>query len=62
MKTIVDATPRAKAIATHIFEMNELILLSSYVIALLLYAFVQQYVQIVIKVPPNLNLTLSHGL
>ncbi len=51
MRAIVDATPRAKAIAAHIFEMNELILLSSYLISVVLYVVIQKYVEIVIKVP-----------
>ncbi|NJE05440.1 hypothetical protein E3E36_04640 [Thermococcus sp. M36] len=51
MSTIVNATPRAKAIAAHIFEMNELILLSSYIASLLLYEGIQKYVEIVIKFP-----------
>ncbi|WP_297521153.1 hypothetical protein [Thermococcus sp.] len=55
MRTIVDATPKAKAIAAHIFEMNELILLSSYVVSLLLYAGIQKYVEIVIKFPHALG-------
>ena len=55
MKTIVDATPRAKEIAAHIFEMNELILLSSYVVSLLLYEGIQAYVEIIIKFPHALG-------
>jgi len=51
MRAIVDATPRAKAIAAHIFEMNELILLSSYLVSLLLYEGIQKYVEIIIKFP-----------
>lgn len=51
MRTIVDATPRAKELARHIFEMNELILLSSYVMSLVLYTVIQKYVEIVIKLP-----------
>ncbi|CAD5244638.1 hypothetical protein [Thermococcus camini] len=51
MHAIVDATPRAKAIAAHIFEMNELILLSSYLVSLLLYEGIQKYVEIIIKFP-----------
>lgn len=51
MHAIVDATPRAKAIAAHIFEMNELMLLSSYVVSLVLYETVQKYVEIVVKIP-----------
>ncbi len=51
METIVNATPRAKAIAAHIFEMNELILLSSYIASLLLYEGIQKYVEIIITFP-----------
>lgn len=51
MRAIIDATPRAKAIASHIFEMNELILLSSYLISIVLYVVIQKYVEIVIKFP-----------
>jgi len=51
MQTIVDATPRAKEIASHIFEMNELILLSSYIASLFLYEGIQKYVEIVIRFP-----------
>ncbi|WCN28440.1 hypothetical protein [Thermococcus kodakarensis] len=51
MQTIVNATPRAKELARHIFEMNELILLSSYVLGLVLYEVIQKYVEIVIKAP-----------
>ncbi|WP_297070040.1 hypothetical protein [Thermococcus sp.] len=51
METIVNATPRAKEIAAHIFEMNELMLLSSYVVSLVLYETVQKYVEIVVKIP-----------
>ncbi len=55
MVTIVDATPKARAIAAHIFEMNELILLSSYIASLLLYAGIQKYVDIIIKFPHALG-------
>ncbi|NJE02669.1 hypothetical protein [Thermococcus sp. MV11] len=55
MRTIVDATPRAKAIAAHIFEMNELILLSSYLVSLILYEGIQKYVEIIIKFPHALG-------
>ncbi|ASJ11041.1 hypothetical protein A3L12_06875 [Thermococcus sp. P6] len=51
MRAILDATPRAKAIASHIFEMNELILLSSYIISTILYVVIQKYVEIVLKFP-----------
>ncbi|WP_297534471.1 hypothetical protein [Thermococcus sp.] len=51
MRAIVDATPRAKELARHIFEMNELILLSSYLMSLVLYTVIQKYVEIVIKLP-----------
>jgi len=51
MRAILDATPRAKAIASHIFEMNELILLSSYMISTILYVVIQRYVEIVLKFP-----------
>ncbi|WP_297501353.1 hypothetical protein [Thermococcus sp.] len=51
MKAIVDATPRAKELARHIFEMNELILLSSYLMSLVLYTLIQKYVEIVVKLP-----------
>ena len=51
MKAIVDATPRAKEIAAHIFEMNELIMLSSYLVSMALYVVIQKYVEIVIKLP-----------
>ncbi len=51
MQAIVDATPRAKELARHIFEMNELIILSSYAAALFLYAVVQEYIEVVVKVP-----------
>jgi len=55
MGRIVDATPRAKDIAAHIFEMNELILLSSYIASLLLYEGIQKYVEIIIKFPHALG-------
>ncbi|ASJ09594.1 hypothetical protein A3L11_10270 [Thermococcus siculi] len=55
MSTIVDTTPKAKAIAAHIFEMNELILLSSYIASLLLYEGIQKYVEIIIKFPHALG-------
>ncbi len=55
MRAIVDATPRAKAIAAHIFEMNELILLSSYLVSVVLYVVIQKYVEIVIKFPHALG-------
>ncbi|WP_297464553.1 hypothetical protein [Thermococcus sp.] len=55
MEKIVDATPKAKDIAAHIFEMNELILLSSYVVSLLLYEAIQKYVEIIIKFPHALG-------
>ena len=51
MRAIVDATPRAKELARHIFEMNELILLSSYIMSLILYTIIQKYVEIVVKFP-----------
>ena len=51
MKAIVDATPRAKELARRIFEMNELILLSAYLMSLVLYTVIQKYVEIVIKLP-----------
>jgi len=51
MRAIVDATPRAKELARHIFEMNELILLSSYIMSLILYTVIQKYVEIVVKFP-----------
>ena len=55
MGTIVDATPRAKELARHIFEMNELILLSSYIISIALYEVIQKYVEIIIKFPHALG-------
>ncbi|WP_457753044.1 hypothetical protein [Thermococcus sp.] len=51
MKAVMDYSPRAKELAMHIFEMNELILMSSYVIALALYAVLQKYIEIMIKLP-----------
>ncbi|ASJ02598.1 hypothetical protein A3L09_04650 [Thermococcus profundus] len=51
MGVIVSNSPRAREVARHIFEMNELIILSSYAAALFLYIVVQKYVEIVIKVP-----------
>ena len=51
MRAIMDATPRAKELARHIFEMNELILLSSYVMSLILYTVIQKYIEIVVKFP-----------
>ena len=51
MRAIVDATPRAKELARHIFEMTELILLSSYLMSLVLYTVIQKYIDIVIKIP-----------
>ncbi|MDI3475017.1 MAG: hypothetical protein PWQ79_203 [Thermococcaceae archaeon] len=51
MKTIVDASPRAKELASHIFEMNELIIISSYIISLVLYTVIQKYIEIVIRFP-----------
>ncbi|WP_297469846.1 hypothetical protein [Thermococcus sp.] len=55
MRTIVDAAPRAKELARHIFEMNELILLSSYIMSLVLYTVIQKYVEIVVKFPHPLG-------
>ena len=49
MKAVVDYSPRTKELAAHIFEMNELIIMSSYVIAL--YVVIQKYVEIMIKLP-----------
>lgn len=51
MNVIVSNSPRAREIAKHIFEMNELIILSSYAAALFLYMVVQKYIEVVIKVP-----------
>lgn len=51
MKTIVDASPRGKELASHIFEMNELIIISSYIISLVLYTVIQKYIEIVIRFP-----------
>ncbi|WP_010478529.1 hypothetical protein [Thermococcus zilligii] len=51
MDAVVSNSPRAKEIARHIFEMNELMLLSSYVASLFLYEVIQKYVEIVINVP-----------
>ena len=51
MRAIMDATPRAKELARHIFEMNELILLSSYLMSLILYTVIQKYIEIVVKFP-----------
>ncbi|MBO8175562.1 MAG: hypothetical protein H0Z18_09920 [Thermococcus sp.] len=51
MKAVMDYSPRAKELATYIFEMNELILISSYIIALALYVIIQKYVEIMIKIP-----------
>ena len=51
MKAVVDYSPRAKEIALHIFEMNELILLSSYLVSIALYEVIQKYIEIVIKFP-----------
>ncbi len=51
MSVIVDYSPNAKALARHIFEMNELIMISSYVATLFIYMAVQQYVQVVVKIP-----------
>jgi len=51
MKAVVDYSPRTKELAAHIFEMNELIIMSSYVIAIALYVVIQKYVEIMIKLP-----------
>ena len=48
---VVLGSPKAKELARHIFEMNELIILSSYAASLFLYVVIQKYVEIVIKVP-----------
>ena len=53
MDVVVSSSPRARGIAKHIFEMNELIILSSYAAALFLYIVVQKYVEVIIKVPPG---------
>jgi len=48
---IVSNSPRAGEIARHIFEMNELILLSSYPAALFLYSLIQKYIEVRIRIP-----------
>lgn len=50
-EVVVLTSPKAKELARHIFEMNELIMLSSYAAALFIYIVIQKYVQIVIKTP-----------
>lgn len=60
MNVIVDYSANAKALAKHIFEMNELIMISSYVAALFIYIAVQQYVQVAVNIPHVGN--LSHIL
>ena len=51
MDVVVSNSPRTKEVARHIFEMNELIILSSYAASLFLYAVIQKYIQVVIKTP-----------
>ncbi len=51
MNVIVNYSANAKALAKHIFEMNELIMISSYVAALFIYIAIQQYVQVVVSIP-----------
>ncbi len=48
---IVSNSPRAREIARHIFEMNELIILSSYPAALFLYSLIQKYIEVRIMIP-----------
>ncbi|NJF24306.1 hypothetical protein [Thermococcus sp. Bubb.Bath] len=48
---VVLGSPKAKELARHIFEMNELIMLSSYAAALFMYVVIQKYIQVVIKTP-----------
>ncbi|ASJ00900.1 hypothetical protein [Thermococcus gorgonarius] len=51
MDVVVSNSPWAREVARHIFEMNELIILSSYAASLFLYEVIQKYVEIVINVP-----------
>ncbi|WP_456367742.1 hypothetical protein [Thermococcus sp.] len=55
MDVIVSSSPRAREVARHIFEMNELIILSSYLVSLVLYIVVQKYVEIIVKLPHPLT-------